>query len=412
MSSNNCFDSATSCRYEGSIVIVYILLVLLLSGCSGSGSDSSTTTSPDDTTIDNQGGCNVSLSSYLDNLHNYIPTWEELECFTQDAVRQPLPAFSKRGLSGAININQDNIDQVAALLINEWDSIYNGYGANISSAVMSLSPPFTGPNDEVITYPMTTAIADYVFRGAATLFLHEKQLGRPVVWVNFYPIDDASSIFTTQLEFESWVINELLPEKVLEAQAAENIKAEYYIPFPIEFEIFFKKYSGFGEGSFADALSENEFVALGQWLIDLIHDTVRPHYNGRLIAHVYNAVQGGDGDLFLQDLSFSQYDEFYIAAFPACDLNVTQNHIDEQIAYYMPMVARDGLPWQLSELTVQSAIFDMCSTDLSAIEADVYNAVFQTIDLQSIEPSGVQVGVYEIQSTLGEQTVIDYFSSK
>jgi hypothetical protein len=386
------------------------LFLLLFTACGGGGGPAEVVDDiipPAEDIVE----CNTTLDSYIENLHNYIPSWTELECFTEGAVRLEYPNFVKRMLVSSPSSDPNNVSQTATNSLTNWHSAFSTYGANVSSALLKSAPPFTGVNGEDLTYPLSEENADIVFRSAATMFMHEKQLQRPVVWVNFYPLNDQLPAFNNQAEFEDWVTNRLLPEKVIEAQAAELIKAEYYIPFPIEFEIFFKRYTGYSDGGFADSLSETELLTLAQSVISQIHDTVRPHFNGKLIAHLYNSVAGGD--LFFQELTYSQFDEFYIALFPQCDLATTDNYVDAQLDYFLPIVNRDGLPWQLSELTVQKVLFDACSdSDYEAIEADIYSNLFDKLESLDTLPIGIQIGTQDLTTEPAKQVIIDYFNSK
>jgi hypothetical protein len=392
-------------------LLLSLLLLTLSFGCGGGSSEAPEVPPSGDDGGGEDNTCNTSLTTYISNLHLEVPSWQQLECFTDNVERFNTPTYIKRMLASSPQSSQNDVSQTANNSLVRWHDLYTDFGANVSSALLKSAPPFTGTNGETITYPLSAANADVIFRSAATMFLYEKTLGRPVVWVNFYPLNDNSTAFNTQADFENWVSDQLLPEKILEAQAAEIIKAEYYIPFPIEFEIFFKKYTGFTNGGFSDSLSESDFVQLGQSVIDQIHDAVRPHFGGKLIAHLYNSAAGDD--MFLQNLTYSQYDEFFIALFPQCDLATTSTYMDAQMNYFMPVVARDGLPWQLSELTVQRVLFDACdNSDYDAIEADIYSRVFDKLDALERSPVGVQIGSQDLTTEAAKQIIIDYFNSK
>lgn len=382
---------------------------LLLISCGGGGGSAS---APD--SGDNGGGqppdqsCTTSLDSYIENLHNEVPSWEQLECFTNDLQRLTLPSFSKRMLDSISEINSGNIEQAASMALQSWDQLYTDYGANLSSAFKA-GPPYTTENGNDLSYPLDSATADYVFRGSALLYIKEKQLGRPVVFTHFYPISDVPPTFSSQAEFQQWFDEQLIPEQILAAQTAEKIKAEFFIPFPIEFEIFFKKYTEYGEGGFIDAMSQDEIVAFGQALLDQIAAAVRPHYDGVLVAHTYNSVAGQD--TFLAQMTYAAFDILYIALFPQCDIATTESYLDDQLDYYMPIIQRDGLAWQASEITVFPHLFDACdNVNFADIEAEIYQTVFSKLDAAAVTPVGVQIGAYTLETEEAKQVIRDYFN--
>lgn len=386
-----------------------INIVLLTIACGGSGGSSSNEPPDNGNNEPPDTRCNTSLDSYIEDLHNYIPSWEEIECFTDDLQRVALPSFGKRMLDGGANVDSSNVDQAASDALARWNALFNEYNVNISSA-MKAGPPYTGEQGETLTYPLTEFNANYLYRGSSLLYLKEKLQGRPIVFAHFYPIDDVAPNFANLTEFQQWVDDRLIPEKVIEAQAAERVKAEYYIPFPIEFEIFFKKYTQYDNGGFMDDMPAEEIIAIGQNLIDQIFDAVRPHFNGALVAHSYNRAASNDD--FLSSLSYSDFDIYFIALFPNCDLATTADYIDNQLNYYLPIITRDGLAWQASEITVFPQLFEACEVQLADIEAEVYELVFSKLENAEVPPIGVQIGSYTIETDAAKDVIKAYFNQK
>lgn len=354
----------------------------------------------------------ASLKSVVLNLVNYIPSWDELERFTTDAQRLPVPAFEKRALAwlgvegeGAV-FSGDYMKAVLAFnheLIEEFDG-------NMSSALMSPLPPFSGPNGEEITYPIQPDILDAKLRATTASFLYEKSLGLPVTLVNFYPPNVDSEKFATKEAFYQWFETRFLPEKVAEAKAAEIMKAEKYMPWPLEFELLINDIGGiFDEGFLANS-SEEEILAFAEDVKTKILTAVKAHYKGIVVAHLFNNYFQRPDYEYWDRMSYSGFDEIHFAIFPPFDVEATQIYMNKQLVHYAKIIENSGnIPWIASEISVFEWYVEQGK--MEEYEKDMYRVTFEKVENAAIPPKGISPAGGYMKTLEAREFVKNYFAS-
>jgi hypothetical protein len=351
----------------------------------------------------------VSIQSLADNLMNHIPSWAELKPLTDAAVRLPYPSYQKRALSGSDEIQPADGNYTREAL-EVWDDIWSTYGPNISPAFSSVVPPFVLPGGGDLTYPLPPAILDEKLRSITTLYLREKSLGRPTTLINFWPPNWDPPPFSSESTFHQWIDTQFLPNKIEEAKAAERMKIEYYVAWPLEFELFIKDQGGLGDGGFLDAMTDAEILTLATDLKNKIRDEIKKHFHGKLVAHIYTNYYWVPATWEAQ-LTFEGYDEIWAAIFPQGDVALTADYVDAQIAAYTNIVKNSGnIPWVANEISIFEKSFP--DTNLNAIEKELLETVFTKLENASPAPIGIAPAIFPLSTQAAKDYVISYFSSR
>lgn len=357
----------------------------------------------------------ASLQSVVLNLVDYIPTWEELERFTNDAQRLSIPAFEKRALSwygldesetGPFDTSEEWMPQVLAY--NE--ALTERFGSNMSTALIASMPPFTTADGGAITYPLAPDILDKKMRASTVLFLYEKSLGLATTLINFYPPDQESERFATMADFYQWFDTKFLPEKEAEARAAEIMKAEKYMPWPLEFELFITDIGGiYDEGFLADS-SEEEILAFATDVKDRILSTVKANYSGTVVAHLYNNYHNRSESHFWNRMDYTGFDEIHFALFPQFDVAYTEQYMDAQLPHYFKIIENSGgIPWIASEISVFEWYIE--DSKFEEYEKDLYETVFTKLENCLIPPKGISPAGGYMKTEAARQYVRNYFST-
>lgn len=354
----------------------------------------------------------ASIKSVALNLINYIPTWEELERFTDDAERLPIPTYEKRALAYLDPTGQTNLfegDHMRKLL--EYNqSFVEEFGGNMSSALISPLPPFFQADGSEIPFPIPLDILDEKLRAATVSILYEKTLGLPVTLVNFYPPHIEREKFDTKQEFENWFEVKFLPEKEAEAKAGELMKAEKYMPWPLEFELFITDIGGIGDEGFLEGASDEEILSFAEDVKTRIFNTVRAHYNGNIVAHLYNNYYQRPQAHFWDQMSYSEFDELHFAIFPAFDVEGTNLMLDEQLVHYQKIIENSGnIPWIAAELSV----FEWYVEDgkLEEYEKALYETILTRLENSAIPPKGVSPAGGYMKTEAARNYIREFFAS-
>lgn len=386
-----------------------LFLVGLLSACGGGGGDSGDSPQAENANEAGGGGeeevatCSISLETWISDLQNTIPSWDEADCFTSENVRLEQPAMIVRGLANSAAISPGT-DYFASVL-DYWDGLAEDYHGNLSSQVFGMLPPYN-----VNSWNEETGQELYLderLRSAAIAYTREKQLGLPILMIAFSPPELESPNFSDTDEFFSWLRDVFIPVKIQEAQAAERIKVESYVPWPLEFEVFIRDLGGEGNSGFIEAMNDSEKIAFAQSVIDEIRDAVRPHFSGTLVAHSYhNYWQAGT---IWNQLSYDGFDEIHFAFFATCDVESTSNYMDAQLENYQIVIENSGdIPWQANEISVGDNLFN-CDTSLADIEQQVYQTIFEALIDAENPPVGLSVATIEILTDDARQYIQSYF---
>ena len=357
----------------------------------------------------------ASLESVVLNLFDYVPTWEELERFTNEAQRLPIPAFEKRALSwyglgddtGPFNSSEDWMPQVLAYN----DNLIQEFGANMSTALMAGLPPFVNNDGSELTYPLPLDVLDEKLRTTTTLFLYEKSLGLPVTLVNFYPPNQETERFATKAEFYTWFEEKFLPEKEAEARAAEIMKAEKYMPWPLEFELFITDVGGIYDDGFLANSSPEEVLAFAEEVKTRILNTVKAQYNGIVVAHLYHNYQVRPEASYWDEMSYAGFDEIYFAIFPPYNVDFTEDYLNAQLPHYFKILENSGnLPWNASEISVFEWYVE--AGQMEAYEKDMYQITFETLAASAVPPKGIAPASGYAKTQAARDYIRDYFAQR
>jgi len=384
------------------------LSAILISGCGGGGGGTNNGTpasNNNETTDQTTNSCTTTIDQYIAALDATLPTWEQLDCFSDQLTRMDRPSFEKRMLASSTVLGQANVSQI----LDYWNTIHTTYPTNVSSALTAGLPPHTDSNGNTLDeLNLSATDLDRKLRGIMTVLIGQKLEGRRTLMLRFFP-GGTPPTFNSETEFRTFFTDSLLPELIAEAQAAERYKVEYFNPFRKEIEVWLNS-----SGSWFGAMSDSQQLAFAQEVVDDIHDAVRPHFTGTLIAHSAQRYAADSSDDFWENLSFSEYDEVHFALFPNCDLANTESYLDRQIGHFTTQAARDGIPWQVAELTVAENVFTACGFDFATNdnESAIYNLVFSKLDAASPPYAGVQIGAASISTSAAQTTVINYLNSK
>jgi hypothetical protein len=358
--------------------------------------------------------CNTTLQTHIENLNDFsnpqIASWDDISCFTTDLVRLDSPEFYKMAHSGDTVPGTPDTQPAPTVLewIDHWDDIYTSYGSNISPALMSPVPPWVDESGEEFEYPLSAELLDQKLRSASLIYINEKLKGRRIRFVQFYPpsADAQTGNFDDLESFHEFFTNRYVTEKVTEATIAELVKAEYYNPFPLEIEIFVKNLN------FSGSLTTSQQIQLAQDIIDELYVAVSPIYNGDIEVPSVGRYTSVDDEWSVLD--FSNYDLLAFGLFPECNLAITQDYLDIQIANFEAIVERDQVPWIFSEIFINPELFTIegCDQDFSAIEVNILNAVVTTMESTANDPIGAGFDQYLFVTEEARQFVVDYFASK
>jgi len=353
----------------------------------------------------------ASLKSVVLNLVEYIPTWKELERFTDVAERLALPAFEKRalawsGLPGEEEVFDRSLPWMPQVI--EYNkTIVSDFVANKSSALFNSVPPFQTPDGNAIQVPFPLDILDQRLRSITTLFLYENSLGLPVTLVNFYPPSVEIEKFATKTAFYQWFEQRFLPEKAAEAKAAEIMKAEKYTPLPLEFELLINEFGGIFNNGFLSNSSEEEILEFANDLKTKILTTVKAHYNGKVVVGLYNNYQRIEYQ-YWDRMSYAGFDEIHFAFFPPFDVETTNIYMDDLLGHNMKIVQNSGnIPWLASEISVFEWYVE--EGKLLEYERAMYEAAFTKLENASIPPKGFSVAGGYMKTQAARDYVKNYF---
>lgn len=356
----------------------------------------------------------ASLTTILKTLGDTIPSWEALARFTNEAEYLELPAFEKRALAwfnpdGEENeFNNPEYDYITNL-INYNQSLIDDFGSNESAALFTSVPPYGGPDGGEIIVPYPLDHLDKKLRAATVLFLREKEMGLPTVFVNFYPPFIDMPVFNSKSEFETWFVEKYLPEKEAEAKAAEMMKAEKYIPWPLEFELFITQLGGIYDDGFLANAPEEEILEFANDFKNRVLSAVKAQYNGIVVAHLYTNYEIEERR-FWNKMSYAGFDELEFAIFPPFDVATTNTYMDFQLENYQKIIENSGnLPWVASEVSV----FEWYVEDgkLEEYEKDMYQAAFNKLLNASNPPRGISAAAGYMKTQAAKNYLKEFFDA-
>lgn len=342
----------------------------------------------------------LNFDQMVDRLEYDVPTWEQLSAFFKDLKRLPCPKFEIRGgtaLSAAGSMGEDlnGVEGSTKIVINSRRQASQKLPINISAANGVTLPPYLDENWKPITsYPLSATMYDKHLRVMAVAYLVEKRAGMPVSFHDLWPPLKYASwpVAKTVDEFWKWNREVYLPMKIKEAQTAELLKAEYYVPFPIEAERFFSE----ALQPYLGKLPEAELFKLTQEWIDSVADAVRPYFKGRLTAQAYTYYDAlGDS---MSELSFKKYDQLGFTIFPpGGDLEACKAYFRKQLGNYSKIIKKSGIPWGVVEIDLYDSYFQQYGVKLTDdFLAALYQELFNQLDAMDPQPISFVAGEREL----------------
>lgn len=348
-----------------------------------------------------QGGDSCDLDAVLERLEQDRPSWEAIDCMAADTPEHAYPDFAARLLASSEQFGQQS--GLVQMHMDLWEDVRTTEPVTLSSANMASMPPWADPQGQTLEYPLSPHWHDESLRGVIPPMLAEKRAGTPVLLQNHYPHGMLGPEFEDPDQFRAWMEDHFLPEKEREAEAAQRAGIEAYAPFPIEVEVYFNHI----DQPTLNELPTEELVTLAQEWVDATLETVRPLYDGHLVAHSYAKYDFRGAEW--QEISFAGFDEVAFSLFPECDMNITRDYLETQLDAYMAMVARDGVAWSIGEFGADEDNFELCGTDFDAIEQEIYQTVFDAVDARAPTPVGMGVAWLPGDSEVAGEAVRAYF---
>ena len=204
---------------------------------------------------------------------------------------------------------------------------------------------------------------DESLRGAAVGYIIEKKKGRRI----FADVTDrCGSAYIVQgdlADYESPQINSVddyknqalnivIPGYILQAKAAEKVKAEMMQVGGIQAEVEVI----FSMNEFLGNLPPSEQVELAQWFIDKLIPEVRKHFKGMIWATSAANYDSGDPNFPIttmnpafgphwKDLSFAAADHVSFTLILSCDFRHVERYLEIQFANIQEIVQRDNVSW-------------------------------------------------------------------
>jgi hypothetical protein len=344
----------------------------------------------------------LSVDRLLETFEQKTPTWNELECHFAELTRSALPAFSTH-ISLDYDAHGDVRENLTLRYRNFWQQYENDYSSNVSSTSTVGMPPYVGADGQVITYPLSSANFDLKMRGAAVAFIAAKESGKRVIFQTFHPPSNLAPKFATAEEFRAWTRDFWLPQKKTEADLAEKLKAEYYVPFPVEADVFFNPI----DQPELDQLPKSELVSLAQEWIDQTHATVRPLYQGRLLIQLAGNYASWPHWL---EINATGFDELAATVLPGCDVSTTETYLTTQFSGYRAIAARAGIPWSIGELGFYEKYYKACDHSKAEFEKELYETAFRLLDASDPKPVGLSIDETSPTSE-AKETIRAYFAA-
>jgi hypothetical protein len=278
-----------------------------------------------------------------------VPTWEQLDCFTNTLVRKPTPKFLSDRLTDFSKYIEDRTTpNLGWTMYQDIDAQTTALGTDVAMwNTLNQVPPYVElSTNTVYTFPLKPEWHERKIRFAASIFIAQKKKDRFTSAVFFYPPTPLMSwaFASSQTVFKEWYLNHFIPEKVVEAKALERIKVERYTPFVVELETWVARIL-----PFAAVTSTAEKVELAQWMIDTLVPELRKHFKGLIHAHSYinyelNGVEWNR-------LNFSKFDTLGFSYFPVCGGQDHNTYLQIQFENYLKVVENSGnIPWGVSEI--------------------------------------------------------------
>ncbi len=334
------------------------------------------------------------LEQLIAQLNNQRPSWNELNCYLQKLKRFPISSRNQRIIIGARTFGQR--PDIPQLYFNLSAQVYRQFSVNVSSLLFPFAPPYIDSQGDNLSYPLDAQALDEKLRAFSVMAIKEKQRGKLLIFVNDYPPQNGIPAAKNSAEFRAWVLQKQVPEKKKEAQIAEKLKAEFFVPFPLEIErIFSPSYQPYLNRN----LPSQDLLALAQWYIDTIANAVRPLFKGRLVLPRYPFQSlpslEKSPEMDWHDLKMKGFDQVNFSLIPECDEKTTLKFAQQQFSYYAQLAREQQIPWGLGELDLWRKHYEKCGVNFEEKEALLWTKLLDLLRQQNPPPVYLALGLDE-----------------
>lgn len=364
--------------------------------------------------VNNSGvDCNKTVEYFIKDLDrdiNSIPSWEQIDCYTENLVRKPYPStvimVAERPPAEDGPVNNFGVWD----FLQKQTAYLKTWPQNEVSG-LAMFPPFLSTDGTSSFYRESAERWDEKMRANALNAIWVKQQGYRVRITNFYPPSyfdqpnwwklHAQNVNSAET-FLNWWCTEYIPERKELAKLAERIKAEILMPWDIEPGHFVR---AFGD-AWLSSLSESEQISLVQTMIDELAAALRPLFSGTLSIIIYDsyAAFGQHWD----QINVSAWDQANFVFFTQGNLEFTEQYLDRQLEGYMKIIQRSNIPWIAQEVTVDGnnhrRLLSQGET-FEAIEEDIYRMIFKKLSEQPVKPVGIGITTGYIETPGAESYV-------
>lgn len=307
----------------------------------------------------------------VSSLSTEVPEWQKLFDFAENFEREEPAHFATRWV-------QYWGDAPASLEANMsiWDHNFDDTGATVSTFNSYVIGMEYGQLPQSTDYPQKNLEAlDKKLRIIATLIALEKVRGRQVLFKHHYPDGAVDLGFPNEADFKEYISGFFRVTKAKEAEMAENMQVEYYVPFPEPIESYIDR-QGFTLG-----YTVEQKALLAQFVLDTVSDEVRKIFSGTLVvtSHAESASAGS----IWNKLNFSSYDEIHFTLVPSCEGGaVAAKYLDDQFEHISTVLAEHpGLRWGIAQLALYQPILTNCdSGDFASYQKSMLLDIFHRSD--------------------------------
>ena len=323
-----------------------------------------------------EGHC-IPVDLLLEVIDYYRPSWEQLECHLEGLERYEMPKNQVRYLmlGGPFGIRNNK----TILYPQLWDRImtdpyYEDLKLNFSPSQANIAMPPYYDEEYNSMKCHSSRIDDYgnrvlddywieeALRGAAVGYIIEKKKGRRIFadvgrCSNAYVVqgdlaDYGSLPISSVDDYKEVALNVVIPKVILQAQAAEKVKAEMMQVGGIQAEVEVI----FSMNEFLGNLPPSEQVELAQWFIDKLIPEVKKHFKGMIWVTSAADYDSGDPNFpttgmnptfgpHWKDLSFAAADHVSFTLSLSCDFPHVERYLKIQFDNIREIVQRDNISW-------------------------------------------------------------------
>ena len=364
-----------------------------------------------------EGHC-IPLDLLQEVIDYYRPSWEQLECHLEELERYEMPSQVRYlMLDRAFGIRNNK----SFLYPQHWDRImtdpyYEDLRMNFSPSQSNIAmPPYydweyndikchNSREDEYGNLVLDDYWLDESLRGAAVGYIIEKKKGRRIFadverCSNHYvvqgdPADYGSLPINSVDDYKKRALDIVIPGYILQAKAAEKVKAEMMQIGGIQAEVEVI----FSMNEFLGNLPPDEQVELAQWLIDRLIPEVRKYFKGMIWATSATSYDSGDSAFPLsklnssfgphwKNLSFAAADHVSFTITLSCDFRHVERYLGIQFDNIQEIIQRDKLTWSTvgdagatGERLFGPEFDKRCNDDLGEKELEIHELLQSYID--------------------------------